>query len=240
MSFSAPLQGARVTSLCLAKEKLPRERPPREHVLSTSVCSGCASGRRGSPKAHPCACGELAHILCAILRTFPSTARRVRGAPHRARLARTYWRSMQMGLALKEAMDGRYRSRAFQGPLCCGAGRTKRPAGWAQWIAPTCRRAKDGASASPDGPHALFVHGWTKSAAPGWPFFGPPFFGHAKKGGSPAREAGEKRQGSRCSNRWNIKMDSGLRRNEDKRAALFHDVERGFALGPRLVRTITG
>jgi hypothetical protein len=35
-------------------------------------------------------------------------------------------------------------------------------------------------------------------------------------------------------------MDSGLRRNDDKRAALFHDVERGFALGPRLVRTITG
>src|SRR6185312_1500518 len=31
----------------------------------------------------------------------------------------------------------------------------------------------------------------------GWPFFGPPFFGHAKKGGSPAREGGEKRLGRR-------------------------------------------
>ena len=65
MSFSTPLPGARVTSLCLAKEKSPRERPPREPVLSTSLCSGFASARRGSPKAHPCACGELAHVLRA-------------------------------------------------------------------------------------------------------------------------------------------------------------------------------
>ena len=79
--FSARLPGARVTSLCLAKEKSPRERPPREHVPSTSMCSGFASGRRGSPQAHPCACAELARILRAILRTFPSSARRVRG-PH--------------------------------------------------------------------------------------------------------------------------------------------------------------
>ena len=81
LSFSAPLPGARVTFSCVAKRKSPKRRPPREHVLSTSVCSGCASGRRGSPKAHPCACGELAHILCAILRTDPASARRVRGAP---------------------------------------------------------------------------------------------------------------------------------------------------------------
>ena len=58
-----------------------KRRPPREHVLSTSMCSGCACGRRGSPTAHPCAGCELARILRAILRTFPSSARRVRGAP---------------------------------------------------------------------------------------------------------------------------------------------------------------
>jgi hypothetical protein len=59
---------------------------------------------------------------------------------------------------------------AQAGPLCCGEDRTIRPAGWAQGIAPTCRRAKDGASASPAGPSGLFVHGRTKRAAPGWPF----------------------------------------------------------------------
>ena len=84
LSFSAPLPGARVTFSCVAKRKSPKRRPPREHVLSTSLCSGCASGRRGSPKAHPCAYGELARILRAILRTDPSSARRVRGAPIRA------------------------------------------------------------------------------------------------------------------------------------------------------------
>jgi len=49
---------------------------------------GCARSRRGSPTAHPWACGELAGILPAILWTAPSSARRVRGAPlgaHRVR-----------------------------------------------------------------------------------------------------------------------------------------------------------
>src|SRR6185437_9363794 len=104
LSCSARLPGARVTFSCLAKRKSPlarrerartpkaarraegrmpgvKRRPPREHVLSTSMCSGCACGRRGSPTAHPCAGCELARILRAILRTFPSSARRVRGAP---------------------------------------------------------------------------------------------------------------------------------------------------------------
>src|SRR6185437_9011722 len=89
LSFFARLPGGRATFLCMAKERWPKERPPREHVLSTSLCSGCASGRRGSPKAHPCACGELARILRAILRTFPSSARRVRGVLRRASCART-------------------------------------------------------------------------------------------------------------------------------------------------------
>ena len=88
LSFSARLPSGRATFLCLAKERWPKERPPREHALSTSLCSGFASGRRGSPKAHPCACGELARVLRAILRTFPTSACRVRGAPFDARPAR--------------------------------------------------------------------------------------------------------------------------------------------------------
>src|SRR6185312_5330725 len=46
-SLSAPLPGARVTFSCMARRKSPKGRPPREHVLSTSLCSGFASGRRG-------------------------------------------------------------------------------------------------------------------------------------------------------------------------------------------------
>ena len=84
LSFSARLPCGRVTFSCLAKRKSPKRRPPRGRVFRTSMCSGFARGRRGSPTAHPWACGELARFLCAILRTFPSTARRVRGA----RLAR--------------------------------------------------------------------------------------------------------------------------------------------------------
>jgi len=65
MSFSARLPGGRATFLCVAKERWPKERPSREHVLSTSTCSGFAHDRRGSPKARPCACGKLAHFFCA-------------------------------------------------------------------------------------------------------------------------------------------------------------------------------
>lgn len=122
--FSAPLPGARVTSLCLAKEKSPRERPPREHVLSTSLCSGCASGRRGSPKAHPCACGELARILRAILRTDPSSARRVRGAPLGALPARLVGRSECTGFTPNQAWVAVVEAGFFRGP--CAAVRAGR------------------------------------------------------------------------------------------------------------------
>src|SRR6185437_7732587 len=88
-----------------------------------------------------------------------------RTGPHRARVRE---RSNLFSLALSEARMAVIE--ADLGPLCCGAGRTRRPEGWAQWIAPTCRRATDGASASPAGPYGFFVHGWTKNAAPGWPF----------------------------------------------------------------------
>jgi hypothetical protein len=103
LSCSAPLPGARVTFSCVVKRKSPKRRPPREHALRTSMCSGFARGRRGSPKVHPCACGELAHILCATLRAFPSSARRVRGAPVGAPPARAIGQGGLFDLASNEA-----------------------------------------------------------------------------------------------------------------------------------------
>jgi len=108
VSFSVRLPGGRVTFSCVAKRKSPKRRPPREHALRPSMGYGCARARRGSPKAHPCACGELAHLLCATLRAIPSSARRVRGAPFGALPARTCRQSKQMGPAPHEAMDGRW------------------------------------------------------------------------------------------------------------------------------------
>ena len=61
------------------------------HTLAPSaqfLCSRSASLLRGSPTVHPWTGVELAHIVWAILRTFPSQARRDRGGPgsaHRAR-----------------------------------------------------------------------------------------------------------------------------------------------------------
>ena len=172
-------------------------RPPHIHVLRVRARSpGCADGtslclrRTGAlPVRHPAG-------VSAERAPHPRV-------PFGAHPARTCRRSKQLDLASSEATMAAVEAELFPGPLCCGAGRTIRPAGWAQRIAPTCRRAKDGASASPAGPHGFFVHGGTKNAAPGWPFLGPPFFGHAKKGGSPARQAGEKRQGCQSANPTN-------------------------------------
>ena len=116
LSFSDRLPGGRVTSLCLAKEKSPRERPPREHVLSTSLCSGYASGRRGSPKGHPWPCGELARILRAILRTDPASTRRVRGAPLGALPARIRGQSKLFALASNEVTMAVIEAELFRGP----------------------------------------------------------------------------------------------------------------------------
>jgi len=46
--------------------------------------SDFASGLRGSLSAHPCARSELARILRATLRAFPSHPRRATGGPVRA------------------------------------------------------------------------------------------------------------------------------------------------------------
>ena len=53
-----------------------------------SLCSRCASLLRGSPTVHPWTDVELAHIVWAILRTFPPQSRRDRGGPNSAHRAR--------------------------------------------------------------------------------------------------------------------------------------------------------
>ena len=85
MSFSAPLRGARVTSLWMAKEKSPRERPPRcrafrPFMAEKSVRSGracrraihgaAASGRH--PLRPPCGPDRPARTAAQGPRTSPA------------------------------------------------------------------------------------------------------------------------------------------------------------------------
>jgi hypothetical protein len=181
LSFSAPLPGARVTSLCLAKEKSPRERPPREHVPSTSLCSGCARGRRGSPTAHPCAGGELARILRPILRAFPSPARRVRGAPLGALPARvTNEAACSILLRVRPRWPSSKRNRgpcaavkaARKGPM--GGRDGSRPLAAAPWMARRQARPARTDFSSMDGRKAQHRGGLSLLRASCPPPFGPP------------------------------------------------------------------
>jgi hypothetical protein len=77
LSFSAPLQGARVTLSRVAKRKSPKRRPPHEHVLSTSLLrirsrlprfadgTGICLRRTGPhPAGHP-SDGSVVHSPCS-------------------------------------------------------------------------------------------------------------------------------------------------------------------------------
>ena len=88
--------------------------------------------------------------------------------------------------------------RAKTGPLGRGERSTEKSEGWPAGCGPVRRRHRDVPSANPGDAREPGAHGCAEGASAGWPFFGPPFFGHAKKGGSRAREAREKGQGCRC------------------------------------------
>ena len=97
----------------VAKRKLPKRRLPREHVLSTSVCSGCASGRRVRrrhirvPAANwPASCGPSFGLFRRPLAVFE-------GPLLGALPARVRGQSKLFVLASSEAMNGRHGSTAF-------------------------------------------------------------------------------------------------------------------------------
>jgi hypothetical protein len=222
LSFSAPLPGARVTSLCLAKEKSPRERPSREHVPSTSLCSGCARGRRGSPPAHPCAGGELARILRPILRAFPSPARRVRGAPLGALPARvTNEAACSILLRVRPRWPSSKRNRGPCAAVKAGRKGPKggrdgsRPLAAAPWMARRQARPARTDFSSMDGRKAQHRGGLSLLRASCPPPFGPPSafsrvpdarvdhlsLATQRKVARPPGRRAKKRHGSRCPNR---------------------------------------
>ena len=85
--FHSP-QASESLSLVWPRESNQREGHPTLAPYAQSLCFGSASLLRGSPTVHPWTGVELAHIVWAILRTFPSQSRRDRGGPgsaHRAR-----------------------------------------------------------------------------------------------------------------------------------------------------------
>jgi hypothetical protein len=136
---------------------------------------------------------KRARFLRAPLRAFPSQPHRARGAPGRAahilvRRSTPRFRFCRIapppltvipakaGIHLDLALASARRKRALLGPLCRGAAAEESPKGRAQdareflvgtW---TCRRE------TPEPTRAPGAQGCAEGAAPGCPFFGPPFF----------------------------------------------------------------
>ncbi len=89
LSFSTrPPWRASYFSLRGQREVSKRKATPTLAPYAQSLCYGFASLLRGSPTVHPWTGVELAHIVWAILQTFPAQSRRDRGAPCSARRAR--------------------------------------------------------------------------------------------------------------------------------------------------------
>src|SRR5580765_2655158 len=76
LRLSPPVRGAG-HFLLLVQEKVTKEDTPR----MARRLRRCARACRGSLNAHSCACNELARIVRAILRTFPSCPRRGKRGP---------------------------------------------------------------------------------------------------------------------------------------------------------------
>ena len=77
--FSSAIHGRRVTSLCLPKEKSPRERAPsRPRFAGLPRPANYASGLRSSLTVRPCTDSERTRILRVPFRADPSPARRCR------------------------------------------------------------------------------------------------------------------------------------------------------------------
>jgi hypothetical protein len=82
------LPASALLSLAWPRESRQREGHPTLAPYAQSLCSGYARQLRGSLTVHPWTGIELAHIVWAILRTFPAQPRRDRGDPDSAHRAR--------------------------------------------------------------------------------------------------------------------------------------------------------
>ena len=80
-TFRTALRASQVTFLWWAKKGNPKKAHPALVPCAHSLCFGCARLLRGSLTAHPCAGSSRAHIVWALLRTFPSQSRHERGDP---------------------------------------------------------------------------------------------------------------------------------------------------------------
>jgi hypothetical protein len=105
----------------VVRESRQREGHPTLAPYAQSLCSRCARQLRGSPTVHPWTGIELAHIVWAILRTFPAQPRRDRGDPdsaHRARQSQSALiRAVGHLLPLRGRMKGICRAETCRNPL---------------------------------------------------------------------------------------------------------------------------
>ncbi len=172
------------------REATPMARPPG--ILP----SGCAGGLRGFPTAHPCAGGKLARLRAGHPADYPPPTRRAIGAPQgqacvrapKAEQPRTTSCGRGDALASSGAHDAR---RSSWGPSAAVRRGRKSPQGrgqgWPRLFVRAGARSK-----SPAPPHALFAHGWAKSAAAGCRFLlATSLLGKQKRSSSRARRAHE-------------------------------------------------
>ncbi len=222
-----------VTSLCLSKEKVTKEKTPSRPRSRAHPCPrDYASRLRGSPGAHPCALVELAGILPAIaVATDPAPARRGREGPGKSESAavpaaeavRTVRRASTHPLSRSRErarvragswVPSEKRRRANGTAACTARGRRdgSRRFGqqamdglWAEPVRPQ-RTLAVGEGADPRVPFSLVTFFWASkekvTGRHGW---------RTKRHTDVSRSSRQRRRPKR---KTQIKMDSGLRRND--------------------------
>jgi hypothetical protein len=163
-----------------------------------SLCSRCARPLRGSLTVHPWTDIELAHIVWAILRTFPTLPRRDRGGPLSAHRARQSEEQSHSHREPESASSWLRRRRSDWGPYAAAKWRRKGPQGGREGSRPVGCQSRDGLSANPRSRFAQSEGRSPETVASGWPSLWLLSLGHARESDSLAGRRVNTRHGCRA------------------------------------------
>jgi hypothetical protein len=193
--FHSPPASA-LLSLAWPRESRQREGHPTLAPCAQSLCSRFARRLRGSLTVHPWTGIELAHIVWAILRTFPAQPRRDRGDPLSAHRAR---QSEEQSQSVREPAPSWLRTmRSRWGPYAAAQRRRRGPKGGSQGREPVGCQSMDGLSDNPGAAARSRRAGCPETAVSGWPSLWLLSLGHARESDSLAGRRVINRHGCRA------------------------------------------
>ncbi len=195
--FHSP-PGERVSSLCVAKEKAPRERPPRYSGLRASCPATAQRDSGGSTTVHPWTGVELGAIHCAHPAGYPCVTLPLHRRPIYCASCAAKTKQVPARFGFGFALRFGVHDARYMGPLDRGETAEGMSVGWPTRRGPVRRQSMDGLSANPGADSRTRSAGTVRRARVwGGLLFGA-FLLATQEKDTRSPEASEKRQGCRA------------------------------------------